>query len=149
MAHAACQWAISRGWSLIVRDRSTSGIARRTLRWNKGKQDQGLVSFDSRIGRHWSKSALDRPTSNNLSVEATDTDLSKASGACLRLKGPWGGNQTFQSFNLGRWQTRVSTVTSSRFFGGSPPRLKSWNSSLDVCGVPVGDKSGLVADWWR
>ena len=55
---AASQCAISLDWSMIGRDRSTSGLARRTLRWSKRSQDRGLVDFDF---LDWSTSNLDWP----------------------------------------------------------------------------------------
>ena len=81
LTHGKCQWVISRDWSLIGRDKSTSGIARRTLRRNKTNRDRGLVDFDfqdkSTSKENWSMSTYP-------SVAEVDTDLSKASGAC-----PW------------------------------------------------------------
>ena len=114
------------------------------LKVEQGKHDQGLVDFDSRIGRHRPEVSRRRLTS--ASERSTPTSPSTRMGRACGEQGPWG---EIKLFNLERWRTRVSKVSSSSFFEGPPPRLKSWNSDLGARGVPVGDKSGLVADWSR
>ena len=89
-----------------------------------------------------------KSTSTYLSVGAVDAHLSKyRDGECLRRARPL--EREFKLFNLERWRSCVSKVSSSSVFEGPPPRLKSWNSYLGARGVPLGDKSGLVADWSR
>ena len=63
---------------MIGRDRSTSGTAPRTLRWNGSNRDRGFVDIDF---QDWSTSTLDWSMSTNRSVVEGDTDLAKASGA--------------------------------------------------------------------
>ena len=119
-----------------------------------------MVDFDSRIGRHRPEVSRRRLTS--ASERSTPTSPSTRMGRACGEQGPWG---EIKLFNLERWRTRVSKVSSSSFFEGPrtrvskvssssffegpPPRLKSWNSHLGARGVPLGDKSGLVADWPR
>ena len=105
---------------------------------------------------------MDKSTSTYLRVGAVDTHLSKyKDGECLRRARSL--EREFKLVNLGRWRSCVSKVSSSSVFEGwrscvskvssssvfegPPPRLKSWNSYLGARGVPLGDKSGLVADW--
>ena len=114
------------------------------LKVEQGKHDQGLVDFDSRIGRHRPEVSRRRLTS--ASERSTPTSPSTRMGRACGEQGPWG---EITLFNLERWRTRVSKVSSPSFFKGPPPRLKSWNSDLGARGVPSGDKSGLVADWPR
>ena len=130
------------------------------LKVEQGKHDQGLVDFDSRIGRHRPEVSRRRLTS--ASERSTPTSPSTRMGRACGEQGPWG---EIKLFNLERWRTRVSKVSSSSFFEGPrtrvskvssssffegpPPRLKSWSSHLGARGVPLDDTSGLVADWSR
>ena len=87
---------------MIGRDRSTSGMAPRALRWNKRNLDRGLVDVDFK----------DKSTSN---LELVDVDQSQRRARRHRPRqGKWGalqhlsrageapgaGNQTFQSRRL-------------------------------------------------
>ena len=81
-----------------------------------------------------------------MSTYPFDTKLSKASGACL-----WhlsrAGQVAGADFKL--LISGVDQLLPSNFFGGPPPRLKSWIFDFGTWAVSVGDKSGLVVDWSR
>ena len=125
------------------------------------KQDQGLVDFDSRIGRHRPKigrcrliSTQQHSTHRPLEVQQgwAVPAASKVPGAEIKL------------FNLERWRSCVSKVSSSSVFDGdhaspkfrrpvfSKVPLRDGKVGIPIFvprGMPVGDKPGLVADWSR
>ena len=70
------------------------------LKVEQGKHDQGLVDFDSMIGRHRPKIGRCRLISTSKQSTHTPLQVQQGWGGACGEQGPWGGNQTFQSRTL-------------------------------------------------
>ena len=70
------------------------------LKVEQGKHDQGLVDFDSMIGRRRPKIGRCRLISTSKQSTHTPLQVQQGWGGACGEQGPWGGNQTFQSRTL-------------------------------------------------